>query len=40
MTLNFNTVFILMGALVTLFGIVALMLTAPGAKRPKHGQVK
>ncbi len=36
MTLNFNTVFIIAGALVTLFGIVVLILAAPGAKRPKH----
>jgi hypothetical protein len=33
-------VFILVGTLVTLFGLVALILTAPGAKRPKHDSVK
>jgi len=40
MIVNFNTVFIFVGALVTLFALVALILTTPGAKRPKHGSVK
>lgn len=36
MTLDFNTVFIIMSTLVFIFGIVALILTTPGAKRPKN----
>jgi hypothetical protein len=36
MKLDFNTVFMLVGGIVTLFGIVAIILAAPGAKRPKH----
>lgn len=36
MTVDFNTVFIIMSTLVFIFGIVALILTAPGAKRPKQ----
>jgi hypothetical protein len=40
MTFTFTTVFIAVGTVVTLFGIVALLLTAPGAKRPKQGSAK
>jgi len=40
MKLDFNTVFIVAGALVSLFAIVALILTSPGAKRPKHSSPK
>ena len=36
MRLDFNTVFLLVGGLVTLFGVVVVLLAAPGAKRPKH----
>jgi len=40
MPLNFTTVFIIVGALVTLFAIVAVILAAPGAKRPKQDHSK
>jgi len=36
MTLNFNTVFTLASIFLVISGIVVLILTAPGAKRPKH----
>jgi len=36
MTFNFTTVFTLASILLVVFGIAALILTAPGAKRPKH----
>ena len=40
MTLNFNTVFILASVFIMLFALVALILAAPGVKRPKHGDGK
>ncbi len=36
MTLNANTVLTLASIFLILSGIVALIITAPGAKRPKH----
>ncbi len=40
MILNFDTVFILVGFLVSLFAVTAVILTAPDAKHPKHSNSK
>lgn len=38
MTLTFTTVFTLASIFLVIAGLVALILTAPGAKRPKQSQ--
>ena len=38
MTFDFTTVFTLASIFILLCGIVALMLTAPGAKRSQHNK--
>jgi len=39
MILNFNTVFSIAVIVLMIFGVIALILASPGAKRPKHGSV-
>ncbi len=40
MTLTYNIVFTIAGIFLILFSVVTLILTAPGAKRPKQGSAK